>query len=94
MTDSPLTEENQAFVDRIAAEQQEETKEDPKKKAVEDLDEISRQLKQSELVHRWQQVLSQPLTFTKQEEGTLLLTATTDHNRAFLGSEDELELST
>ena len=90
MTDSPLTEENQAFVDRIAAEQQEETKEDPKKKAVEDLDEISRQLKQSELVHRWQQVLSQPLTFTKQEEGTLLLTATTDHNRAFLGSEDEL----
>lgn len=89
MTDSPLTEENQAFVNRIAAEQQHEM-EDPKKaSSLSILDEVNDQIKTGGIIARWKQVLSQPLTFTKQEE-TLLLMANTENNRAFLGAEDEL----
>jgi hypothetical protein len=83
------------FVDTIAAEQQnQETPADPrKKKALEELDHISDQLSNnSDLVKRWNQVLlhSANLSFTRQQEGTLLLTASTDANRQFLGSEDEI----
>ncbi|ORE10586.1 hypothetical protein BCV72DRAFT_221311 [Rhizopus microsporus var. microsporus] len=100
MSVSPVDEEeeeerkNQRFVDEIAAEQQKETKsKDPQKsKTVQLLNEISKSLESetSDIVSRWQHVLNQPLTFSKQKEGTLLLTATTDANRAYLGSEDEL----
>ncbi|CEG72157.1 hypothetical protein RMATCC62417_07758 [Rhizopus microsporus] len=86
--------ENQRFVDEIAAEQQKETKsKDPQElKTIQQLNEISKSLESetSDIVSRWQYVLNQPLTFSKQKEGTLLLTATTDANRAYLGSEDEL----
>ncbi|CEI86147.1 hypothetical protein RMCBS344292_00592 [Rhizopus microsporus] len=86
--------ENQRFVDEIAAEQQKETKsKDPQElKTIQQLNEISKSLESetSDIISRWQHVLNQPLTFSKQKEGTLLLTATTDANRAYLGSEDEL----
>lgn len=83
------------FVDTIAAEQQnQEMPADPRKeKAFEELDHISDQLSNnSDLVKRWNQVLlhSANLSFNKQQEGTLLLTASTDANRQFLGSEDEI----
>lgn len=101
MSVSPLEEEeekeekeNQRFVDEIAAEQQKQTKsKDPQRsKAIQQLDDISKSLESetSDLVGRWQHVLNQSLTFSKQKEGTLLLTATTEANRAYLGSEDEL----
>ncbi|KAI9279988.1 hypothetical protein BY458DRAFT_500965 [Sporodiniella umbellata] len=89
MTDSPLTEANQAFVDRIAAEQQHE-REDPKKiQSLKILDEINNQLQSNDLVSRFKEVLLSPLTFTRQEENSLLM-ANTQKNRAFLGIEDEL----
>ncbi|GAN10024.1 hypothetical protein MAM1_0313d09558 [Mucor ambiguus] len=83
------------FVDTIAAEQQnQEIPVDPRKeKANEELDHISDQLSHnSDLVQRWNSVLSHEnnLSFSKQPEGTLLLTASTDANRQFLGSEDEI----
>lgn len=88
----------QHFVDSIAAEQKNEiVPPDPRKvKAYEELDAISKQLidEQSDLVKRWKHVLErgnkQTLSFHKQKEGTLLLTASTDFNREFLGAEDEL----
>ncbi|KAK4521332.1 uncharacterized protein ATC70_011947 [Mucor velutinosus] len=83
------------FADTIAAEQQnQEIPADPRKdKANEELDHISDQLSHnSDLVQRWNSVLSHAsnLSFSKQPEGTLLLTASTDANRQFLGSEDEI----
>lgn len=88
----------QHFVDAIAAEQKNEiVPPDPRKvKAYEELDAISKQLidEQSDLVKRWKHVLKrgkkESLSFHKQKEGTLLLTASTKFNREFLGSEDEL----
>ncbi|KAF1800187.1 hypothetical protein FB192DRAFT_1390472 [Mucor lusitanicus] len=83
------------FADTIAAEQQnQEIPADPRKdKAHEELDHISDQLSNhSDLVQRWNSVLSNAsnLSFSKQLQGTLLLTASTDANRQFLGSEDEI----
>lgn len=84
------------FVDSVAAEQKNETiPEDPRNlKAYDDLDAIAKRLMNpsSDVVKRWQHVMQsgEKLTFSKQQEGTLLVTASTDLNRAFLGSEDEL----
>ncbi|KAI7908161.1 uncharacterized protein BX663DRAFT_22805 [Cokeromyces recurvatus] len=101
--DETSTKNEQAkFVDSVAIEQQQDqpTKElttDPRKeKANKELDTIAQQLDTdssstaSELVQRWKNVLKSKLSFTKQPEGTFLLTASTDANRQFLGSEDEL----
>ncbi|KAI7886407.1 uncharacterized protein EV154DRAFT_470508 [Mucor mucedo] len=93
-------EESQHFVNSVAAEQKNEiVPPDPKKtKMLEELESIKHQLQDddSELVKRWKHVLqggddgSQHLEFSKQQQGTLVLTATTGFNRQFLGSEDEL----
>lgn len=89
-------EATQHFVDSVAAEIKNETiPPDPRKlKAFEELDSISNQIssEDSDIVKRWKKVLEsgKDLSFSKQKEGTLLLTATTEFNREFLGSEDEL----
>ncbi|KAL9539330.1 hypothetical protein MBANPS3_010329 [Mucor bainieri] len=93
--DNASIKDDSHFADTIAAEQQnQETPADPRKeKANEELDHISDQLSHnSDLVQRWNSVLSNAnsLSFSKQPEGTLLLTASTDANRQFLGSEDEI----
>lgn len=88
----------QHFVDTIAAEQKNEiVPPDPRTvKAYEELETISKLLidEQSDIVKRWKHVLKhgkkESLSFHKQKEGTLLLTASTKFNREFLGSEDEL----
>lgn len=93
-------EDSQHFVNSVAAEQKNGiVPPDPRKtKMIEELESVSHQLqdKDSELVKRWEHVLQggddgdQHLDFSKQQGGTLVLTATTAFNRQFLGSEDEL----
>lgn len=92
--------EAQHFVDSVAAELKNEVvPPDPRKvKAYEELDAISHLLAADHqgIIKRWKNVLNggkdgnQSLSFAKQKEGTLLLTASTELNREFLGSEDEL----
>ncbi|KAI8967741.1 hypothetical protein BDF20DRAFT_898966 [Mycotypha africana] len=75
------------------SEQQKKVVDSRKMKVMEDLDKIEAELtsEDSDLHKRWKHVLdTKNLSFTKQSEGTLLLTASTDANRQFLGSEDEL----
>ncbi|CAO3647969.1 unnamed protein product [Mucor fragilis] len=93
--DNASIKDDSHFVDTVAAEQQnQEIPADPRKdKASKELDDISNQLSHnSDLVQRWNSVLSNAnsLSFSKQPEGTLLLTASTEANRQFLGSEDEI----
>ncbi|KAI9356634.1 hypothetical protein BD770DRAFT_389761 [Pilaira anomala] len=88
------------FVNTVAAEQKNEVvPPDPRKtKTFEELEAVSHLLSDadSDIVKRWKTVLKggkdgkQKLEFKKENEGTLLLTATTPFNRQFLGSEDEL----
>ncbi|GAA5804606.1 hypothetical protein HPULCUR_010108 [Helicostylum pulchrum] len=88
------------FVNTVAAEQKnEEVPTDPRKvKAYQELEKVADLLSdpESEIVKRWLFVLQggkdgkQRLDFSKQKEGTLLLSASTPFNRQFLGSEDEL----
>ncbi|KAG2229045.1 hypothetical protein INT48_006434 [Thamnidium elegans] len=88
------------FVNTVAAEQKnEEVPTDPRKvKMYQELEKIADLLSdpESDIVKRWQFILQggkdgkQRLDFSKQKEGTLLLSASTPFNRQFLGSEDEL----
>ncbi|KAI9483380.1 MAG: hypothetical protein EXX96DRAFT_606404 [Benjaminiella poitrasii] len=97
-TTTTTDDDEKDFVDAVAAEQQKSQSPtvaaDPRKEKIKkQLESIARELDtegDSDLIQRWKQVLNSELTFTKQPEGTLLLTATTDANRQFLGSEDEL----
>ncbi|KAI8336469.1 hypothetical protein BD560DRAFT_378086 [Blakeslea trispora] len=85
------TKEESDFVDSVAAEQKKQDVDPKKTKQMESLDAIARELEEdSDLVKRWKQVLRSKLNFTKQPEGTLLVTASTDANRKYLGSEDEI----
>ncbi|OBZ84634.1 hypothetical protein A0J61_07324 [Choanephora cucurbitarum] len=85
------TKEESDFVDSVAAEQKKQETNPQKAKQLESLNAIARELEDdSDLVKRWNQVLRSKLNFTKQPEGTLLVTASTDANRRYLGSEDEI----
>ncbi|KAI8379988.1 hypothetical protein EDC96DRAFT_561405 [Choanephora cucurbitarum] len=85
------TKEESDFVDSVAAEQRKQETNPQKAKQLESLNAIARELEDdSDLVKRWNQVLRSKLNFTKQPEGTLLVTASTDANRKYLGSEDEI----
>ncbi|KAI8058654.1 uncharacterized protein B0P05DRAFT_559353 [Gilbertella persicaria] len=86
------TQEESDFVDSVAAEQKGAQVDSQKASKLEALDAIAKQLTddKSELLQRWNNVLKSQLSFTKQPEGTLMVTASSDANRKFLGSEDEL----
>lgn len=80
-------------VDRIAEQQKQNlpsTAEDPVKvEKRKQLDKIRQQLRDIQQ-EREPAILVSPLQFTKNEQGTLNLTANTPNNRAFLGYEDEI----
>ncbi|KAI8878904.1 hypothetical protein K501DRAFT_287634 [Backusella circina FSU 941] len=64
---------------------------DPTKQHIyKQLDQIERKLSNPDLTSRWERVLRSNLTFSKQGGGTLLLSASTQADREFLGLEDEL----
>lgn len=92
MPDTPLTQQDSQFVDSVAAEQQQSKVTPEMAKADKQLDDIAFELRdEGDIARRWKQVLDSQLEFKKEEGGgTLVLTASTDANRQFLGSEDEL----